>query len=145
MYNSNNEYINATKDARINRDDDDSVSVRLWVVNFTLFSVLTIGSYYAYLHFNKEKKYSTVVMGVTHTNTADNNLMKKLYDIEVEQITVERENISISTAMKKVIEESDTINSSKYLEELALELNSGSKRTNLAFEKIVSDELKLLN
>ena len=88
--NTDDEYINATKNARINRYDESQMSSKLWFVNFSLFSFLLIGSYYTYLYVNKDKTYKTAVMGVSHLNLTDNNLMKKSYDLEVDKITLEK-------------------------------------------------------
>ncbi len=148
MFNRNDEYINATKNARINTYDSGETSVRVWFINFSLFSLLVIGSYYSYLYYNNTKsRHSTIVMGVSHTNASDNDLMAKLYDIEVDKVTEQRDNISISAAMKKIIDNSSVEDSSKYVEELATEVDNNSevKSKKLTFEKRISDELKLIN
>ena len=143
MFNRNDEYINATKDARINTYDNRGTSVGVWFLNFSLFSVLLIGSYYLYLYYNNTKNHhATIVMGVSHTRTSDNDLMVKL-----DEVTVDRDEISISDAMKKIVDNSLVEDNSKYVEELVVEADKGLEEKNkkLAFEKRVSDELKLIN
>jgi len=151
---SNDEYINATKNARVNTYDNREISIRLWFINFSLFSLLVIGSYYSYFYFNtnSHQSHSTIVMGVSHTYTSDNDLMVKLYNIEVDKIDVEKENISITDAMKKIVDASSLENSSKYVEELATEELSTEadsaaieKEEKITFEKRISNELKLIN
>jgi hypothetical protein len=147
MFNRNDEYKNATKNARINTYDNRENSVRVWFINFSLFSLLAIGSYYSYLYYNSTKSHATIVMGVSHTNASDSDLMVKLYDIKVDKLTVERDNLSISNAMKEIIDNSSVEDSSKYVEELALEVakSSKSKIKKTTFEKRILDELKLIN
>jgi len=145
--NNNDEYINATKNARINRYDDSQMSSKLWFVNFSLFSLLLIGSYYTYLYVNKDKRHKTAVMGVSHINVTDNDLMKKLYDIEVDKITVERDDMSIADAMKKIIDKPLVKANSKYVEALVLDVDTDfkSKTKKMKFEEKISNELKLIN
>jgi len=151
MFGSNDVYNDAIKNARINMYDSREVSIKMWFINFTLFSLLLMVSYYSYIYFNSSKSHPTIVMGVNHINTSDNDLMVKLYDIEVDRIAVEKDNVSIAKAMKKIIDDS-SINSSvkdnsKYVEELALEVDvsTTAKEKKTTFEKQISDELKLIN
>jgi hypothetical protein len=147
MFNRNDEYINATKNARINTYDSREISVRVWFINFSLFSLLMIGSYYSYHYYNNTKHHATIVMGVSHTDASDNDLMVKLYDIKVDKLTVKRDKLSISDAMKKIIDNSSLEDSSRYVEELATEVDNSSKSKieKITFEKQISDELKLIN
>ena len=147
MFNGNDEYINATKDARINMGENNSSSIKLWMMNLALLSIMVLGSYYTYLYFNKSDKHSTIVMGATHTSTLDNDLIEKLYNVEVDTIIVENDNESISYEMKKIIDASLVKNDSKYIESLALEVDNSvqEKKSITSYEKIISEELKLLN
>ena len=130
MFNKNDEYIDATKNARINTYDNREVTIKLWLVNITLFSLLVAISYYSYINFNSTNKYATGVMGVNHTNTFDNDLMVKLFDIEVDKITIERDNISISNEIKKIVDASSI---------------ATKEEKKLTFEKRILEELKLIN
>lgn len=152
MFNRNDEYINATKNARINTYDNREISAKVWFVNFSLFTLLVIGSYYSYRYYNNTKSHhSTIVMGVSHTTASDNDLMVKLSDIEVDKVTVEKDNISISDAMKKIVDDSLAKDGSKYVEELDVEVEKEADKSlevnskKLTFEQRVSDELKLIN
>ena len=147
MFNGNDEYINATRDARINMGENNSSSIKLWMMNLALLSIMVIGSYYTYLYFNKSDKHSTIVMGATHTSTLDNDLIEKLYNAEVDTIIAQRDNESISYEMKKIIDASLVKNDSKYIESLALEVDNSvqEKKSITSYEKIISEELKLLN
>jgi len=147
MFNGNDEYINATRDARINMGENNSSSIKLWMMNLALLSIMVIGSYYTYLYFNKSDNHLTIVMGATHTSTSDNDLIEKLYNAEVDTIIVQRDNESISYEMKKIIDASLVKNDSKYIESLALEVDNSvqEKKSITSYEKIISEELKLLN
>ena len=152
MFSRNDEYINATKNARINTYDNREISAKVWFVNFSLFTLLVIGSYYSYRYYNNTKSHhSTIVMGVSHTTASDNDLMVKLSDIEVDKVTVEKDNISISDAMKKIVDDSLAKDGSKYVEELDVEVEKEADKSlevnskKLTFEQRVSDELKLIN
>jgi len=147
MFNRNDEYINATRDARINMGENNSSSIKLWMMNLALLSIMVIGSYYTYLYFNKSDKHSTIVMGATHTSTLDNDLIEKLYNAEVDTIIVQRDNESISYEIEKIIDASLVKNDSKYIESLALEVDNSvqEKKSITSYEKIISEELKLLN
>ena len=148
MFNGNDEYINATRDARINMGENNSSSIKLLMINLALLSILVVlGSYYAYLYFNKSDKHSTIVMGATHTSTLDNDLIEKLYNAEVDTIIVQRDNESISYEIEKIIDASLVKNDSKYIESLALEVDNSvqEKKSTTSYEKIISEELKLLN
>ena len=147
MFNRNDEYINATRDARINMGENNSSSIKLWMMNLSLLSIMVIGSYYTYLYFNKSDKHSTIVMGATHTSTLDNDLIEKLYNAEVDTIIVQRDNESISYEIEKIIDASLVKNDSKYIESLALEVDNSvqEKKSITSYEKIISEELKLLN
>ena len=147
MFDGNDEYINATRDARINMGENNSNSIKLWMMNLAILSIMVIGSYYTYLYFNKSDKHSTIVMGATHTSTLDNDLIEKLYNAEVDTIIVQRDNESISYEMEKIIDASLVKNDSKYIESLALEVDNSvqEKKSVTSYEKIISEELKLLN
>lgn len=147
MFNAKDEYVSATKDARINTYDNRPILMKAWVVNLSLFTVLSIGSYYTYLLFSKDEKNLTAVMGVNHVNISDNDLMTKLYAMEVDTVMVERDNKTISDAMNAIVVESLETSNSKYVEALDMEVANGlkSKTTKMTYEEIISDELKLLN
>ena len=165
----NDEYENATKDARINAYDGENISVRMLFINFLMFSLLVIGSYYLYLYYansknhhativkkvshigtseaNSKSHHATAVMGVSHTVASDDELMMKLDDIDVDEVTVEKENKNISDAMKNIIDSSAEEDSSEYVEKLANEIDNKPKEKNkkLAFEQRISYELKSIN
>jgi len=146
MFGQNNEYTNATKNARINTYDNREISVRLWLVNFSLFSLLIIGSYYTYLYFNKGNGYATIVMGVSHTSVSDDELMIELHDVDSDKVTIQSDYESVSEAMKKIVDESTVKSNSKYIEELTLEVHNGTLKTKkITFEEKIANELKSFN
>ncbi len=151
MFNRNDEYIDAIKDARINVYDGSEKSVRVWVVNLSLFILLMIGSYYSYRYYNTNSHHLTTIMGVSHTNASDTDLMVKLYDIEVDKVIVEKDNSSIADEMKKIVDDSLVEDGSKYVEELAIEAEKESDKSlevnskNMTFEKRVLAELKSIH
>lgn len=148
MLNSEQEYMNATKYARINIDDKKKMRVSPWIINSSLFSLLVLGSSYTYMHFgNNLKSHPTAVMGVSHINKEDENLMLKLSNIEADSININQKEITVSEAMSKIVNDYSSKNSSVYVEELAREDNSNRKlnKKNLTFEKRISEELKLIN
>jgi len=148
MLNSEQEYMNATKYARINIDDKKKMRVSPWIINSSLFSLLVLGSSYTYMHFgNNLKSHLTAVMGVSHINKEDENLMLKLSNIEADSININQKEITVSEAMSKIVNDYSSKNSSVYVEELAREDNSNRKlnKKNLTFEKRISEELKLIN
>jgi NADH:ubiquinone oxidoreductase subunit 5 (subunit L)/multisubunit Na+/H+ antiporter MnhA subunit len=142
MFSRNDEYTKATKDARINMYEAEEVSVKLWLVNLSLFMLLIVVSYYSYLYFKSQNTMasSTIVMGVTHMNTSDNDLLTELYNIEVDKIAIEPDNLSISNEMQKIIDNTSIKDAGNYAAELNLEI--GNK---LTFEQRIADELKLIN
>ena len=156
-------YINATKHASINRQDDESEPPRLGIINFAFLTAVVMGSYVTYVHFTNSNKHVTAVMGVSYTNkseispinkletapeivkvssenenslevnskkrelsfidSSDNELLAKLYSMEVDEVvTIEEEPKNITVAMQKIIDESTIKANSPYLKELTLEV-----------------------
>jgi LysM repeat protein len=128
MYNHQDEYIEATKDASINTCHNKKISnKKLIVLNLFLATTLGFVGYIGFDSFSNEKTSlkETRVMGVSHTIN-DENLISMLNNAEVD--TLNNQDSDIRNAIDDIVVGTTITKEDAYLKSISKELEGEKKK-----------------
>ena len=140
MYNTEEEYLKATKDAQVNTYVENGSNRGLWLfTNMLLFLALVV---VGFLYFTQGNNYlaenlfgkKTAVLGVSYRSTesdySDKQLMAIVNNLS-DEVTQEskkvNQQVALSNEMNQLMNESDLKNESNYESAIAQELNGKVK------------------